>query len=206
MRNSCSIEGCEEYACGHSFCIKHYTRWVRNGHPLKLRSGSPNEPRKGHTQNGIGYIPLTKGMFALCDPEDLENLSKFNWHFCPQGYATRMEKRKVLRMHRFLLRISGRGKIDHVNGNRLDNRRENIRICNDFQNAQNRRKDRRNTSGYKGVYWAPHVRKWRVNIRAFNRQIFLGYFLDRLEGAKAYDKKAMELFGEFARPNFPCRR
>jgi hypothetical protein len=91
--------------------------------------------------------------------------------------------------------------IDHGNMNVLDNRKSNLRKCTIQQNACNREKPKHNTSGYKGVYWEKGLKKWRSAIRLNNKKIHIGCYEIKIEAAKAYNKKAKELFGEFARLN-----
>lgn len=100
--------------------------------------------------------------------------------------------------------LTGFTRTDHVNGIGLDNRRENLRPCNQSQNGGNSQKTKRNTvSSYKGVWFDPSRDKWESKI-AFNRKtIHLGRFDSEEKAARAYDDKAQELFGEFARLNFP---
>jgi hypothetical protein len=94
--------------------------------------------------------------------------------------------------------------VDHINGNRLDNRRENLRLCNSNGNNQNARLASHNTSGYKGVSWCKKWKKFQVRIWLNNRQRYLGSFTSALEAAQAYDTAARSMYGTFARLNFPA--
>ncbi len=108
-------------------------------------------------------------------------------------------------MHREILGLRpGDGKItDHKNHNGLDNHESNIRLCTNQQNTQNKKPYVFSKSGYKGVYWYKKVRKWQVHIRVNGTLLHLGYFNKEEDAARTYDKKAKELFGEFACTNFP---
>jgi len=110
-------------------------------------------------------------------------------------------------MHREVLGLEpGDGlAVDHINGNGLDNRRENLRIADKAQNQHNC-VSRMGRSHYKGVAWAGHVGMWRVRLRRRGVSFHVGYFRDEIDAALAYDLKAAELFGEFARPNFLTAR
>ena len=95
-------------------------------------------------------------------------------------------------------------KIDHIDGDGLNNRRANLRHCTNQENCRNQGLARNNRSGFKGVSWYPNSGKWVATIWDGKRKVFLGYYADPVEAARAYDAKARELFGEFARPNFPA--
>jgi len=104
-------------------------------------------------------------------------------------------------MHREILLVDGSQEIDHINGNSLDNRKANLRVCTHRQNTQNSGKREGCNSRFKGAYWNKNRGKWHARIGHRGKQIHLGYF--ESEAAKAYDEKAKELFGVFAHPNFP---
>jgi len=91
---------------------------------------------------------------------------------------------------------------DHKNKDGLDNRKSNLRTCCKSQNMSNRKIQLNNTSGYKGVYWHKYARKWMASIKVNKKPIYLGLFVDPIEAALAYDKNAVEKFGEFADTNF----
>ena len=94
--------------------------------------------------------------------------------------------------------------IDHINRNPSDNRIENLRECTQSQNCMNSRKKRKGfSSKYKGVCWYKPSKKWQAVIQLNKKQIYLGRFDTKIEAAKVYDEKAIELFGEFAKLNFP---
>lgn len=138
--------------------------------------------------------------FALVDNKDFDWLNKWNW-FLNSGYAVRKEKGKNILMHRLILNTPEGKDSDHINMNRLDNRCENLRIATRSENMMNGCKSN-NTSGYKGVCWNKLANKWRVQIKLNRKNIFLGYFTNKLEAAHAYNLKAKELFGKFAYLNF----
>ena len=154
-------------------------------------------------------IPLTQGKSTTVDDEDFDRLNAYKWYANKEGntyYAVRHSKRqnrKMIRMHREILGFkAGDGKqIDHINSNGLDNRRANLRICTRSQNKQNQHSVC-GTSRYKGVCWHKQTKKWQADICLERRQIHLGLFDNEIEAAKAYDAKAKELFGEFAKYNF----
>ena len=87
---------------------------------------------------------------------------------------------------------------DHKDRNGLNNTRENLRYATEAQNLQNRGMPKNNTSGYKGVMWCENKNKWRVQIKANNKRISLGYYSCIIKAAKAYNKAAIKYHGEFA--------
>ena len=88
--------------------------------------------------------------------------------------------------------------IDHINGNCLDNRRFNLRLCNNIENNQNRKIDKRNSSGYKGVYFDKIRKKWVAEIKVNKCKKFIGRFINKEEAAIAYNKFAKKYFKKFA--------
>lgn len=151
-------------------------------------------------------IQLTKGYTAIVDDEDFERINAFKWRVLPSGdnlYGSRTEqknkKKSNILMHRLILGITDKSiKIDHKNGNGLDNRKENLRSSTRNQNARNlTRKRSNNTSGYRGVSFEKYSGKWMAYIYVEGKQKKLGRYLDQLDAAKAFDKAAKELFGEY---------
>lgn len=153
-------------------------------------------------------IKLTQGKFAIVDDDKYKWLNQWKWYAIKgvtTWYVTRVVsvngKSRTIIMHRLILGLKhGDGKnTDHINHNGLDNRCCNIRICTNRQNQRNKRKWRpKTTSKYKGVSWYGAENRWQAYITTDEKQIGLGHFDTELEAAKAYNNKALELFGEFA--------
>lgn len=166
----------------------------------------------------IMAIPLTQGLYALVDGKNFERINKYKW-YARKGNSTFYAVRNIgkwpyqnlIWMHRQILKLTkgNRNQVDHRNHCGLDNREYNLRPCTHSQNAQNR-KQQNKTSTYKGVSWhrgivckdKQYVGKWIVHIKYNQKTVHLGLFNDEIKAAKAYDQKAKELFGEFARTNF----
>lgn len=151
-------------------------------------------------------IGLNNEQEAILDDEDYEALKSYHW-YSDRGYATRMSlkgegKRRMIRMHQQILNIPNHLVADHINGNRLDNRRANLRICTRAQNNMNRFVEKQSSSSiYKGVCWRPHANAWKAYIKLNSKQMHLGYFQSEEEAALAYNAAAREHFGQFARLN-----
>lgn len=154
-------------------------------------------------------IPLSRGMFALVDDEDFDDVMAAKWHAHSNG-GTGFYARATFWdddgnrfrnfMHRFL---TGWSLVDHKNGNGLDNRRSNLRRATIAENARNRRLPSTNTSGFKGVMFDKARGLWRSHIGAEGRRLTIGRFTTPEEAARAYDEAAREMYGEFAWLNFP---
>ncbi len=155
-------------------------------------------------------IPLTQNKFTTVDDEDYGWLSQWKWYadrHLNTYYARRGQRKDsktyIIRMHRLILNAQKGQQIDHINRNGLDNRRSNLRFCTSSQNIQNQTTMRSGTSRYKGVCWDKYFNKWEARVQLQPKRYLIGRFKNEIEAAKAYDTKAKELFGEFARLNFP---
>jgi hypothetical protein len=145
-------------------------------------------------------------LFAIVDDCDSSNLSKYNWYALKRKdtyYAARVErvrgKQKEIRMHRQILGCDS-PHIDHIDGNGLHNWRSNLRPCENWQNAGNRRLHSSNTSGFRGVGWDKQKSRWIARLFTKKKTIHLGTFICPTRAAIAYDQAAMEYFGEFYKP------
>lgn len=151
-------------------------------------------------------IELTQGQVAIVDDEDYEYLSSWKWYARKRrntyyALTSIYKPRKTLFMHRVILRATDGFMVDHKNGNGLDNRKENIRLCTNAQNQHNRF-FRKGKFGYKGIC---EVAPGRYQAKAvyLGRNFTTKYYKSAKEAAYAYDAMAKELFGEFANLNFP---
>lgn len=156
------------------------------------------------------FIPLTQGKFAIVDSEDYEKLNKWKWHYSSHGYARRfqhiswdninkIQKGTQLFMHRLILNAPKGKDVDHINGDRLNNQKSNLRICNRSETCQNRGIRRDNKVGIKGVKKSGN--KWEAYIKVNQKTKSLGVFIDKLDASKTYNEGAKKYFGEFARLN-----
>ncbi len=141
--------------------------------------------------------------WALVDDVDFDRVSEFKWSLINvKSYGPyAIHSHTKLLMHRFILEAAKGQSVDHVNGNGLDNRRQNLRFADTRQNAQNMRPKRGHSSRFKGVMWEKDRSRWVARIQADGRYRNLGRFDDEHQAARAYDAAALEHFGEFALTN-----
>lgn len=161
--------------------------------------------------NDIFCVPLTGGKVAIVDREDAALVSHLKWFAalgCGIWYAHRSahvpgRPPVCVRMHRVITGVTDPSTpVDHRNRCGLDNRRSNLRVCDDSRNRANCKKpfrSRGSTSRFKGVH--RYSKSWIASIRVRGRLIHLGSFLEEVAAARAYDEAATEHFGEFARTN-----
>ena len=155
---------------------------------------------------------MTRGQYAIVDPEDYERLARYKWHamksrhtFYAARYGRRDKdgKRKCYMMHREIMKLEGETVCDHINGNGLDNRKVNLRPATRAQNGWNRGKSKmKSRSRYKGLAWDSKDKRWEVRISVNGRRIYIGRFQDQIEAARAYDRAARRYHGRYAQFNF----
>lgn len=149
-------------------------------------------------------IQLTQNKVTLVDNDDFEELNKYKWYFGPNGCAARAIKGKTVLMHRVIMNPPSNLLVDHIDGNPLNNCKNNLRITNKYGNKRNCKSHINSASKYKGVTIFPKRKtRFAASIRIDNKLIWLGRFKIEEEAAKSYDEKAREYFGEFGRYNFP---
>lgn len=210
--------------CGQKTSVATHT--IRSEGLIK---GQPMRYVKGHSRKGLVSagpspewdeeihcfrIPLSgvvgEGKYALVDREDVHLVASGRWYVLRGAnteYASGRAQvdrgdRRVVQMHRLLMRAPHDLLIDHVNGNGLDNRRANLRFADKSQNGANRLlSTSTGTSEYLGVRWHSLVHKWEARITVRGESRSLGFFVDEVEAARARDAAAKEAFGEFATLN-----
>lgn len=138
---------------------------------------------------------------VMVSDEDYELVKQYNWQVSPEncvaGHTVGGSKQRIL-MHRFIMNAPRHLEVDHINGDRLDNRRSNLRLCTSSENKMNRGIRCDTKSGYKGVSWHKQRNKWTARIKAGNTYKHLGLFDDVKEAALAYNQASLKYHGEFA--------
>jgi hypothetical protein len=150
----------------------------------------------------VRLIALSGGGYAWVDADDYEWLNRYHWRSL-NGYPSRREKQREVLMHRQIVDAPADKVVDHIDGNRRNACRSNLRICTREENQCNLRKRRTGRSRFKGVTFHKPRGKWKAQYRFKGRLYHLGYFDDEVEAARAYDYAAVQVFGEFACVNFP---
>ena len=158
-------------------------------------------------------IPLTRGKVALVDDDDYAKLVVYKWHAIKSHrgsrlvwYACRSQgvSPRTLLMHRQILGDDCAGVlVDHEDGDGLNNQRINLRPATHRQNVRNSVMYSNNTSGFRGVHWHMGGQKWAARIQINNKSVYLGIYSNPEDAARAYDARAIEVDGPFARLNFP---
>jgi hypothetical protein len=155
----------------------------------------------------VKEVSLSRGLVALVDDEDFAWLSQRKWCATNNGYAIRnvdhgTPDHRMLLMHRALAERWGwdldQGtQVDHIDRNRLNNTRENLRLVTSSMNNVNSLTRRHNTSGYRGVLWSKQKRKWQARIAIQHKQYHLGFFDDPKDAHQAYCVAAARLHGKY---------
>ena len=155
-------------------------------------------------------ISLTRGFMTIVDDDWYEMLSQVKW-FAVRGRPTQSPYAASShcqdRMHRIITDAPKELHVDHINGDTLDNRKSNLRLCTLQQNSFNQRvRKHKKSSIYKGVFYIKHIDKWNANTRVNGKWINLGYYSSEYDAALAYNEGVIKHHGEFARLNIIERR
>ena len=143
----------------------------------------------------------TNGTKFVVDDDDYEVVRQYSWDWLKPGYIVRSSNGQIVRLHRMVMKAPKGMDVDHVDGNRLNNCKQNLRICTRQQNTFNAGPLTGKTSIYKGVHWDKKNQKWRAQIKIGSKQKHLGLFIDESAAALKYNEAAAVLCGEYARLN-----
>ena len=156
-------------------------------------------------EQNIAVIPMynrkKEVTYTMVSDDKWHEVMKYKWSLTTAKYAQSVIDGDHIRLHRFILNAADDVLIDHINNNKLDNRTENLRISNSGNNSHNRKKNPNASSKYYGVSFEKKSQNWKSEIRKDNKRYNIGNFKTEQEAAIAYNKKATELYGEFAKLN-----
>lgn len=194
--------GCPLYYCVCKRCgtesLKSYSQMARNKSG-KCKSCKPNYSFiiDGNIAKGV----LEDGTPFLIDSNLIDEVSKYYWRVDSKGYIKRGDTNlPKMMLHWFVMGLEAKHKyqVDHINQNKMDNRKENLRMVTCHQNNMNHGITKANKSGYVGVFWYKKNKRWLSKISLNNHNIYLGYTDDLIEGAQMYNVASKFLFGRFA--------
>ena len=150
-------------------------------------------------------IQLTQGKVAIVDDDLFEYLNQFKWHIASGRYAaTNMKingKSKSIYLHRFIMNVSKDMQVDHIDNDKLNNLKTNLRICTHSQNMINRPVYNNSKSKFKGVIFYEKLKKYIARIKFKNKEYYLGVYTNPIDAARAYNDAALKYHGEFAHIN-----
>lgn len=170
---------------------------LKNGH-IKTCGCSWHKENPAVFHESYVEMFTTKGNPFLIDKNDYERVKNVCWHMDAHGYILGCVNGKEVRLHRFLTKCPETEIVDHINQNKADNRKCNLRIVNHSQNNMNKPMQKNNTSGFVGVNYNKKNRKWTSFIAVNSRQIYLGSFENIQDAAEARKKAEAKYFGAFS--------
>lgn len=197
----CKVEGCNSKHVAKGYCSKHYQQMKKHGQILDRTKYDPNEiiEYEDHAEIVLYDKDCNEVARALIDIDDINKVKNYKWHVTHYNYV--YSKTRNLRLHRLVMDCPDDMVVDHINHNRLDNRKENLRICTQHQNNMNTSIRSDNTSGVTGVCLDTKINKWRSKIYANGKYIHLGYFNTKEEAIQVRKNAEIEYFGEYRNTN-----
>lgn len=152
-----------------------------------------------YIETGTYRSDAKRHLKVMVDDEDYEFLNQYYWHADINNcVASSRGGRNRILIHRLIMNAPSNLEVDHIDGNRLNNQKNNLRLATSSQNKCNRGARKDNKSGYKGVSWHSQNSKWTARIKAGNVYKYLCLFNDIQDAVKAYNKAAIEYHKEFA--------
>jgi len=143
---------------------------------------------------------------VLISQEDYDMILKYTWCIIPKGYVVGTVNKKIIRIHRFIMHAQKGQLIDHQNRNKLDNRRENLRVHTQLQNGQNKTISKTKSSKYRGVYYVKRDKNYKVEFVYNKKNIYIGKFTYEIDAAMAFDKYVVNNKIEEIELNFPEKK
>lgn len=209
----CSVDKCEKETKGLGYCSRHYQQFKKYGYVTNLNKRSRFDPNEIIIENNIIRIKLYDNnddeiAESITDLKYKLEVEKYKWHLTTRGrVATDLRdkngKKITAFLHQLIIQLSGKNvlnnqMIDHKDNNPLNNLENNLRICTNAENNQNKQKTKNNTTGMKGIYWHSKMNKWCSKITINGVSKHLGTFQTKEDAARAYNEAAKLYHGEFA--------
>lgn len=191
--------------CGNSIVVLGAS--LRNGHTKSCgcfhketasKQGKLNKKYNEYNLSGdygMGITSTNEKFFF--DLEDYDKIKNYCWYISKQGYVCNRTNRDAILLHRLIMEPQEELEVDHINHNKIDNRKENLRNCSSSENNMNKDLQTNNTSGHAGVYWHKQNEKWCSEIRVKNKKIYLGSFPTIEEAIESREKAEIKYFKEF---------
>lgn len=191
----CSVEGCNNKHCASGFCDKHYRQYKKYGHILNRTIYDSNEIVEYDDYAEIILYDKNgeETNRTLIDLDDIELVKCHKWYLGSNRYVT---NNKVGMLHRFITNPPDNMVIDHINRNKLDNRKANLRVCTHQQNDWNKDIISTNTSGYTGVTKTQY-NTWQATIEVNGRKIYLGSFKTKEEAILVRQQAEIDYYGDY---------
>ena len=199
----CVVCGRECKKLRRGMCEKHYKQFIKYGEVLDTNPRTKYDPNEIVEYEDYAEIVLYNSRCeevarAIIDLEDVDKVKNFKWCFDAHNNSVICYKNnKNTLLHRLIMNPNEDMVVDHINHNRLDNRKSNLRICTQHQNCMNVSKRSNNTSGVVGVYWDKQNKKWTSKININKKGTFLGYFNTKEEAIQARQEAEIEYYGEY---------
>lgn len=189
-------------ACGEKAASSFNDTWYCNKHWLRMYNNGTLEPQRKSRNKFIEHdsfveVITTKGEVIIISKSDLHVVSKYTWCLSKTGYPVANINNKVIKLHRYILSPSENQIVDHINGNTLDNRRENLRFCTSSQNAKNCKLSKNSSLPYPGIKITADG-KFKARITVNRKEIHLGHFSTLDEAIQARKSAELKYYGEFA--------
>lgn len=199
----CKVDGCQNKVYSKGYCKKHYQQISRNG---RITDGEHSYKEFNNYRFLEDYVEIDLEnkygeviAVTLIDLEDLDIVKNYRWCYS-NGYCEGSHGRSTnIRLNRLVMNASDDYVVDHINGDTLDNRKSNLRICTQGENSRNNKLSKRNKSGYKGVIYREKYKSYMVYITINKKRLYLGHYKTLEEAIEVRRKAEEKYFGEFKR-------
>lgn len=197
----CKIEGCINKYHAKGYCKKHYKRYKKHGNATKRTIYDKNEIIKFDKHYVMFlYNKNCKKVAETIFDSNIDEIKKHKWHLTHFGYVVSdIGNDKIIFLHKIVNdNIPKNKQCDHIDGNKLNNLKSNLRLVSPSQNSINKRIRSDNKSGRVGVCWAKNIKKWHAEMRLDGKHLSLGYYNDFEDAVKARQQAELKYHGEYS--------